>query len=903
MLMRNVYKIATLVLSTILLNSIAYATTYYAKNTGDWNNATTWVTGTCSSTMNATGSYPKAGDVAVLCNNKTVTIKGNESVQDISIDDGTLAFGNGANYTLTISGNLTLDNKGILEYTFNSGRQHTLSIGGSVTNEGKVDLLSDSNDYVSITFNGASNTVVSGGGQWRSLAFITLNKSTKNTVVDLQAAGFSNQLTTGANTILKTSVVLTRGTLKHNNTGTLGNVYEAGLTKADVFHIPYDVVLQVSKGVVDNPSTESTYLNGKIIVDGGTLNITSGSTFPTYEGLLYTNTTNYAELYITSGNLTIGGGFTNQGNSLVDFNMSGGTMNISTNGTTGETFYLVSNCIFNMSGGTIIIHNKSNYSHPLIGPKVDFSIWEASTYNVTGGIIQFGGTSSTTAQTFRLDTYSESLPNIVLAGPIGKAATLVPYDGVDIKMMSLEINTGNTFDIRDTRLLYTDSKKLIITSTNNGSYAFSNSGTFTARTSTVILNGADQSISGSTATNFYNLTINNITALLPATTTFNTNATVANTLTMLNGLISLNSNTLTLGTSAASTGTLAYTSGWMEGGTFTRFFSTTTIADGTGTTKGFFPMGTKTDARSFYLSAPTTAPTTGGSVSISHTSTKKRTPVSFPDGMATVLARRDDPWSVTSNLVGGTYNLVAGGTGFPGIGNIANLRLTLNTSVVGTAGTNAGTNANPRVQRTSLSAGQLSNNFFISSVDIINSPLPVELTAFYADPLSETITIFWTTASEKNNASFEVLKSTDGITFSTIATIEGKGNSNTTANYETTDAYPLNGTSYYQLKQIDYDGHINYSSIISVEWSTSGFQIYPSPVEANQSLHILIPTSMSETHLKLTTLYGDVVFEKTIQPSTQSELVEINCVHLSSGIYIVNSSNGTNQWKKKIIIK
>ncbi len=901
--MRNIYKIATLVLSTILVSSITYATTYYARNTGDWNSAMTWVTGDCASMTNATGSYPKAGDLAVLCNNKTVTIKGNESVQDISIDDGTLAFGNGANYTLTISGNLTLNNKGILEYTFNSGRQHTLSIGGNLTNEGKVDLLSDSNDYVSITFNGASNTVVSGGGQWRSLAFITLNKSTKNTVLDLQDAGFSNELTKGANTISKTSVVLTRGTLKHNNTGTLGNVYEAGLTKADIFHIPYDVILQVSKGVVDNPSTESTYLNGKIIVDGGTLNITSGSTFPTYEGLLYTNTTNYAELYITSGTLNISGAFTNQGSSLVDFNMSGGTMNISTNGATGETFYLVSDCNFNMSGGTIIIHNKSNYTHPLIGPKVDFSVWEASTYNVTGGTIQFGGSSSTTAQTFRLDTDTEILPNIVLAGPMGKGATLLPYDGGDLKMMSLKINTGNTFDIRDIQFFYNDSKKLTLTSTNNGGYAFSNSGTFTARTSTVILNGADQSISGSTATNFYNLTINNITALLPAATTFNTNATVTNTLTMLNGLISLNSNTLTLGTSAASTGTLAYTSGWMEGGTFTRFFSTTTIADGTGTTKGFFPMGTKTDARSFYLSAPTTAPTTGGSVSISHTSTKKRTAVSFPDGMAMVLARRDDPWSITSNLVGGTYNLVAGGTGFPGIGNIANLRLTLNTSVVGTAGTNTGTNANPQVQRTGLSAGQLSNNFFISSVDIINSPLPVELTAFYAHPLSETITIFWTTASEKNNASFEVLKSTDGITFSTIATIQGKGNSNTTTNYETTDAYPLNGTSYYQLKQIDYDGHINYSSIISGEWSTSGFQIYPSPVEANQSLHILIPISMSETHLKLTTLYGDIVFEKTIQPSTQSELVEINCVHLSSGIYIVNSSNGTNQWKKKIIIK
>ena len=74
---------------------------------------------------------------------------------------------------------------------------------------------------------------------------------------------------------------------------------------------------------------------------------------------------------------------------------------------------------------------------------------------------------------------------------------------------------------------------------------FINNGTFTAGTSTVLMNGTGaQAILGNVPTTFNNLTINNSAGI-----TLSTNETVAGTLTLTSGLITTGSNTLTIGAS------------------------------------------------------------------------------------------------------------------------------------------------------------------------------------------------------------------------------------------------------------------------------------------------------------------------------------------------------------------
>ncbi|NRA10572.1 MAG: hypothetical protein HRT57_01295 [Crocinitomicaceae bacterium] len=65
-----------------------------------------------------------------------------------------------------------------------------------------------------------------------------------------------------------------------------------------------------------------------------------------------------------------------------------------------------------------------------------------------------------------------------------------------------------------------------------------------------------------------------------------------------------------------------------------------------------------------------------------------------------------------------------------------------------------------------------------------------------------TVQLNWSTASEINNDLFTVERSKDGA-----------GNANSTLTYYDLDRNPLNGISYYRLKQTDFDGSISSSEI------------------------------------------------------------------------------------------
>ena len=74
----------------------------------------------------------------------------------------------------------------------------------------------------------------------------------------------------------------------------------------------------------------------------------------------------------------------------------------------------------------------------------------------------------------------------------------------------------------------------------------------------------------------------------------------------------------------------------------------------------------------------------------------------------------------------------------------------------------------------------------------------------------------WTTASELNNDYFTIERSKDAVEFQPIKFVEGAGNSNSILNYEIIDVNPFLGTSYYRLKQTDFNGKYSFSNIVSV---------------------------------------------------------------------------------------
>jgi hypothetical protein len=99
----------------------------------------------------------------------------------------------------------------------------------------------------------------------------------------------------------------------------------------------------------------------------------------------------------------------------------------------------------------------------------------------------------------------------------------------------------------------------------------------------------------------------------------------------------------------------------------------------------------------------------------------------------------------------------------------------------------------------------------------IATPLPVELKSFTAEAGAKGTQLNWSTASEKNNAAFEIQRSSTPNEFKTIGRVAGQGTSSQSHNYGWLDAQPLAGLSYYRLRQLDTDGTESFSPVATVQ--------------------------------------------------------------------------------------
>lgn len=126
--------------------------------------------------------------------------------------------------------------------------------------------------------------------------------------------------------------------------------------------------------------------------------------------------------------------------------------------------------------------------------------------------------------------------------------------------------------------------------------------------------------------------------------------------------------------------------------------------------------------------------------------------------------------------------------------------------------------------------------------------LPVELTSFDGLVDGDDVVLNWRTASELNNAGFDVEFSTsaDGP-FSKIGFVTGGGTANEAIDYQY--RHNISGlagqTVYYRLKQVDFDGAFEYSDVVTVHLpapvAASLHPAYPNPFNPTTTLSFTLP--------------------------------------------------------------
>jgi hypothetical protein len=577
---------------------------------------------------------------------------------------------------------------------------------------------------------------------------------------------------------------------------------------------------------------------------------------------LYTISAPTAAGYTTSADLTLGAGSSLNGNGK-DIFIGGSWINNS--GTSAFT-----------ANSNLVTFNAPGYT--------------------TGYIVQvIGGTFTTTFNHLTISNTQTSAPTVSLNLNTTAAGNILISSGT-FNANGKNISVGGNW-------------------TNNSAFTYSS-----AQATTFNGNAALQTIGGSNATTFYNLTISN-TNTDKSNVLLNVNNTqVDGALAMTNGALNLNSNTIIINN--AATNAISRTNGYILSNSLDQNFSSK-VQWNISSTSGdhIYPFGV--DA-SHYI--PFTFGLQSGTIGNVSLSTYPSDP-SNTNNASTVFNNKP---AIVTNIDGGGLN------GNPG--NALNLvRRFWKIEPTGSGTTNVtytyadaevpitGEDNTLRAQRyntslngweTALASQTATNstntvyvpgvtNFSPWTIAKNSHPLPIELISFTSVCENNVVDLNWSTASETNNDFFTVERSKDDQTWESIATISGAGNSNATLLYSAKDLQPIAGLSYYRLKQTDFNGAYSYSQIVPSSCGENVQFDLLSVKPSNAENEIVIQFSASEGEQYTAAIYdaqGRMIQDKSAKAVSGMNEIHLNSPLVSEGIYLICLQNSKKYFSKKILL-
>jgi hypothetical protein len=227
-----------------------------------------------------------------------------------------------------------------------------------------------------------------------------------------------------------------------------------------------------------------------------------------------------------------------------------------------------------------------------------------------------------------------------------------------------------------------------------------------------------------------------------------------------------------------------------------------------------------------------------------------------------------------------------------------------------------GTNANPPLtingaanlnpfQGGCIALGDLdpTDNNQTSSIGVIPA-LGVKLSSFEGTATGCKTLLKWTSQTEENSKEYQVQVSHDGRNYATIGTVAAAGNSSISKYYQFTDNAPSDGYNFYQLKMMDIDGKVSYSSTATVKSSCNNktISIRPNPVVVNNNLTVNIGGYNGNLKGDLVDISGKVI--KTVSLKNGVNTLAID--NIAQGTYLLrvtDATNGDSKSFKVVVVK
>ncbi|RIJ43071.1 GDSL-type esterase/lipase family protein [Pontibacter oryzae] len=190
------------------------------------------------------------------------------------------------------------------------------------------------------------------------------------------------------------------------------------------------------------------------------------------------------------------------------------------------------------------------------------------------------------------------------------------------------------------------------------------------------------------------------------------------------------------------------------------------------------------------------------------------------------------------------------------------------------------------------------------------APLPVELMEFSgkinAQGLAE---LHWQTASETNNAYFEVQRARDVDSFQAIGKVQGAGTTNIAQAYSFVDSAAMPGSWYYRLKQVDTDGSSSYSKFIRLDVTQykQALKVYPTSSSGltHVNVHLQHHEADPQAEIHVYTSHGKLVhYEDALKSKYGSVHTRIPTHTLQgAGLYLVRVVTGNSIFQSMFILK
>jgi hypothetical protein len=157
------------------------------------------------------------------------------------------------------------------------------------------------------------------------------------------------------------------------------------------------------------------------------------------------------------------------------------------------------------------------------------------------------------------------------------------------------------------------------------------------------------------------------------------------------------------------------------------------------------------------------------------------------------------------------------------------------------------------------------------------------------------VQVAWSTKPEGDDYLYYVQRSSDQQAWTTIATVDGKGDATADNQYSALDKQPLKGMNFYRIKRVNQHGIEAFSFVKEYEMNLAegvGISIYPNPVISDLTVQIAGKLEHEAT-IEIINLNGKVVKTHVI-PQGATSANPVTLTNLDSGVYVarIRYSNG-----------